>query len=604
MNEMQHDMVLRLLREALSVPTDGSSDQGQPMVCLWREAGLVACNALVTAYGYYTNIQDHVAAAGLAAGGWAALAARMEHIHGHIANEPDDRLLAWLNHISRGLIDRTDDPGTWTSLSFQLAITARFAKCSGTDRKLEVATAVLSEDCASLIAFLAATNQLASALRAKAPAQADAAFFLAGYVRAHLGDGNHQKHSLLGNRDGVLGYVHNEAVEAFAQEAYGMEQAMHEAGAGQFPVRYTSPLGLPADRLAGFGFRLRHAYFSARLACSALMLTERTDRLRPYCGWVLARFLSKNYSEGIDALRKPKDASAKFADAVYVFYTDSPGKVSGPPLSSEYDSAAQWRNSLGLEGATASSAQALMTGTRDDAGFVREVFQSLQRDGHGHIASVAVASKLGVYFGAQSEPSCKSARGKPESATAQIGKMRFLCRATAAAMHPNGTMRFREDVGIVPVTGSIYFSQWPDESDLNDGFDWMRDPLPAWRTLTSSSHIENLELIGAHLWLYGKRFQEAVDASIGRVGGAFDGGGQVFRGMGDTFSRFVFIVPQCNTSSKELRDFPGIAAMKRVLRMLVRQGPIGGFDLQGELYDPIVRHTMSPSGGAMFVPVA
>ena len=66
----------------------------------------------------------------------------------------------------------------------------------------------------------------------------------------------------------------------------------------------------------------------------------------------------------------------------------------------------------------------------------------------------------------------------------------------------------------------------------------------------------------------------------------------------------MFIVPQCNTTPKQLRDFPGFPAMKRVLRMLVRQGPIGGFDLQAELYCPIVRHTMSPTGSAMFVPIA
>jgi len=617
MNDADRRDVLTALRKTLRI-TDGECDaKAHPLVALWSSAELDICKTIVDCFAQYTNLQDWLDAEAMANTERAQIKHNLDELvakHKDSSDATMRDLLATIAVESRSL-GKSPTPYQLRELSLKVIVAKRIDGYKNSKRSDNYAATTLSRvgDKDALVCFLKTTDELAVALNAKFLTVAKEEFFLAGFLRAHL-DGPRKKQNILNVLEEPLCYAQEPDVQFFAQEAYALEDALLQTSPARYPPNYRQPMGFSAKVLKTIGLRHRHPYYSARLACAALMMLRCPVGELSCRKWALRIFLSKQaVRQQVYEIPIELDLSgaSDFAKAVYQHYNElnrTPGGKEAffaKPLTSEYNAAWEWQESLGKDGSTAVAAEELLKGTRGDASFVLKVLGKLLQSNCPNVAPIALAGKLGAYFQDKvllGEPTCKDGdKDGPDSATAQIKKIRNLCNYVALN---SSNMHVDRVVGgiIFTTVGSLYYEDWPDKRILRDDFKWKNHGPSDWKERTSYSHLENRFAPMAHLWLYGKGFQELVDHEIAEVGESLSNEGTTYLGDGDRFARFIFLIPKCRreATQKVLRDFPGEAAMKRVLHCLGGTESVEWLSLKSDLYEPIVFHKPLSPDNSMF----
>lgn len=124
MNEPERLAVLEALREKLKLQKDGSDDDLHPVVLLWRNADIEACQALATCYAQYTNLHDHILAEKIPTEGIKRVGESIEQM---IKDETGDSS-ELLTLIAKGLENITSDEKCLNSKKHLLVTAFRYAQ--------------------------------------------------------------------------------------------------------------------------------------------------------------------------------------------------------------------------------------------------------------------------------------------------------------------------------------------------------------------------------------------------------------------------------------------------------------------------------------------
>lgn len=589
----------------------GKSCYGEhPVLALWRSSDLDTCEAIVTGFAQYTNLQDRLAAEELQSLGPIQVKRLLENLVAKYEETTDSsfRELLELIQIKMETLDTNQTQNSLFPLCLQIVVARRIDTQVASKKVLNLAATALARDgdVDALIDFLGITDKVAVNLISMIPLNAKDEFLFAGYLHAHLAHPR-EGQSLINTKSEPILYIQEREVESFAQLAYSQEDAILRAEPDEYPADYTKPMGFSIADFGKIGRRHRHSYFSTRLACAALMLSRCSAGELSYRKWALLVLLSKpvvrrNVYEK-SRLLDLTDASS-FTKAVFQYYNETnkdfySKKFFQNGMTSEYSAAWEWQETLGKDGLTAAAAEQLLKGTRGDADFVLKVLTKLLKDSNyskDPIPSIAVkialAGKFGVHFDViQGEPTYKyRKRDGYQYATEQIHNIQRLCHFVA--LNTPGTNKNPEVDGFIYTNvGILYYEDWPNKRILRQDFKLTNNGPSDWKKRSSNGHVGKDEFAPMdHLWLYGKGFQELVDQAIDEVGTSLAVGDTPYLGDGDRFTRFTLLIPKCPIDvyyEKTLSDFPGDAAMKRVLRYLGRTESVNGFNLKSDLFEPI-----------------
>jgi hypothetical protein len=479
----------------------------------------------------------------------------------------------------------------------------------------------------AFVEFLIATDKLAMELLEEltrkhiGPISID--IFVGGFVRACIGDDYRRKDSLLRETDGLRSIVSTHAdILSLAQNAYLKEREYllkdsdrNPGDAPTYPDAYTNPFSNLMD------LEIKHGYLSARVACAALCFTQQPNNFikkLPSIFWVKGYTSLSTHKGSREYETLLEDAPTEFCGSLIEYYFLPVDKKNGKKrkFSSESDLSDQWRSALGSPREGASSTELLMIGTKGDADTVAKVLaQLLMDESVSETAKIAIAVKLGAYFREVFEADCSSDHGSKFSATCQINHITDLCRKIINS--PAIDNIHLQSTPIMQAAQLIYFKDRSlsfqsnlmqiQRQQLQDSCNWRhpddnivsqcRDPVKLdWKERSSVGHItpHNMYSPGGHLWLYGKTFQEKVDAVISSQ--------ENISVNSARFARFIFLVPAPrDDDAKTLSDYPGDPAIEHVLLhledSLAREG--SSFNWSNELYDPIVRKAKPSS---MFTP--
>lgn len=613
MDEPIRNGVKLALNEKIKDASGDCDVQKHPVLAFWSSAELVVCKTIVECFAQYTNLLDRLDAKDLQKNGRAQLRHEINNLNKNHKNTADETIGELLSEIARNakLLDNLDSEKL-LALSQKVVFAKRICKSKSTTHTASLSELVLENEANSLVDFLAATDQIACRLNDDfKDIQKDKPLFLAGFIRAHQ-DGERRPDSLINALNPVFKYLEDSDVQELAQSALLLELEHIEDSDSPFPYNYQQPFGLSPEDLSKFEPRFRHSYFAARLAIAALMTSNNFANDSECCKTILKLFLLPHGQRGPILERRSAIACANASDFVksVIAYYEETNICSGGKeafyehnLSSEYDSASQWRRTLGSEGAIAGAAQALLKGTVGDSKFVVNVMKTLREQGANYRDTVPIAltGKFGVYFDRlkdsvhQSnrevgEPTCKQGHDEnlQDSATDQINIIQSIC--ISVANNKSKKVIPANQIGFVySNVGSIYFNAWPMWADLKDECNWTNDGPTDWKERTSDGHLHDDSAPKAHLWLYGSGFQKSVDEAIET---AKKGANEqtLILGEGALYTRFILLIPKCRKTakSKVLKDYPGDAAMKRVLHYIGRTESIQDLKIRSDLYEAIV----------------
>lgn len=642
-DELRKD-VLQALIERLGVAADEIKYETHSLVSLWKHAPLQICEAIVECFALYACLPDHLAARELEGEGLFGINSMLNRLveESTLTSSVGKEIAKQLKGVGAELRSKSPPtPARLRELCLKIVVANRLAASDKSSRTPKLLKIVLTDvdNKNAFINFLAATNQLAVELGPTIPADTKNELSFAVFLHCHLAVT--QRSSILDVKSHPLSYASERDVEKIAQLTLELEFERLQAGRTEniYPIEYLQPLGFSAEDFRRTGRRYNHSYFSARLACAALMLRQCSQDELSVRWWILRIFLSepkvrKNHPNinGFENMRV-----ADFSKAVYQYYSklhygnygDGRDRVPDTfenPLTSEYSSAWEWQKTFGNNGQTARAANELLKGTYGDADFVLKVLRELLSNSPKSPQSnqfnvveatvpVALASKFGVYFRNEpgvyqsGEPSCKygykrTDESEADSATYQIKRIRTLCDSVCRTNPPAFSGKFVTKGKLAETVGYIYYEDGSNESKLREDFNWKSGPPTDWGERTSDKYVEseNAPASAAHLWLYGRSFQKLVDQAIAFVGKNQDNKDNLYLGDGGRYTRFVLLVPKCGADkgTKVLGDYPGDRAMRRVLHYLGGTDSIEGIKLKTDLYEPIAFRTCLNENNQMF----